>query len=348
MTTLHPTGIASTMQTYFSKRLLEVQVDNLRLAQFGLKAPLPPRSNTKTVRWFKPAGADTALKGAPVSAASVAALTEGVPVTSYREINYTYVEAALAQYGEAAKISDVLDLVSAYEPLKQVVATFGLDAALSADTLCRQALVGPGGLTHNRNNDLGCERFAGVDWSPQTSTSAQCFDALRALAAPSARMSRATLLGCVTRLAANKAPAIGGRYIALISPEVHHDLVQDSDYLRAFQGAGFKGPFNGAIGTVDGVEFVEATNPHRESAEFGTYDPAGNILTSLVLGAGAFGVPQLAGGASPYKPAVTILRDADKSDPLNQFILAGWKVFYAAKGLDPLNVVAVRSKTTFA
>lgn len=359
-----PPSIAQTMQTYFSKKLLEVQMDNLRLSQFGMKASLPAKSNTKTIRWFKPSGVKAELKASATNNDSVFALTEGGQTIGgsgtpqYREISYTYVEATLNQYGEAAKVSDVLDLISAYEPLQQVVQTFGLDAAMSADTMCRTALLGSeqnngtafgAGLSHACNNAVGrqCERFAGVDWDATNNTSVNCFNALRNLNNAAAKVSRATLLGAVTRLAANKAPTFGGRYIAVICPQIRHDLAQDPDYLRAFQGAGFKGPFNGAIGNVDGLEFVEATNPFLEGTTYGTYSAEGNIYSTVVLGANAFGVPQLAGTSSPYKPAVTILREADKSDPLNQFILAGWKVFYAVKGLDPLNLVVVRSKTTF-
>ena len=37
----------------------------------------------------------------------------------------------------------------------------------------------------------------------------------------------------------------------------------------------------------------------------------------------------------------------DKVDPLNQYVIAGWKAFYTAKTLDPLNAVQLRAFSSF-
>jgi N4-gp56 family major capsid protein len=67
----------------------------------------------------------------------------------------------------------------------------------------------------------------------------------------------------------------------------------------------------------------------------------------VVLGANAFGVVKIAGD-SPMSPRMIVLQNADKSDPLNQTITAGYKAFYAAKLLNAKRAVVIKSKSRFA
>ena len=62
MTTLaNPATVADRYRTYFNKKLLYVQTDELRLDQFGLHEELPAKEGSTTMRFFKPALAGRAL-----------------------------------------------------------------------------------------------------------------------------------------------------------------------------------------------------------------------------------------------------------------------------------------------
>lgn len=367
-----PSSTADRIQTLLSKKLLAAQTDELVMDQFAMTDELPRKANANSITFFKPEKAASLLYAAPtdITVAAVEALTEGTAPTRFRENVWTKVLVNLKQYGQVTKLTDILTAIDAYEPLKQNIALMGRDAALSFDTCTRNALVGsahPGTgmgspLTHSSSGapaTHGCEIFATAALGVFTPTSAAgvsatLFTALSGAAATVSKMTRAGVLSAITRLAVRKAPKLkGGNYVCILPPQQRHDLVQDSDYKTAFQGKGAMGVYKNQLGTIDGCTFVDGTNPFIEDETYGTYDAVddngdGLIYTALFLGAGAYGVPKLAGSKSPKLPQVFILDKPDKSDPLNQMVIAGWKAYYMACGLDSDNIVALRSKSTWA
>ena len=362
MTTLsNPASVAERYLTYFSKKLLKVQEDALKMDQFALQEDLPKEAGSRTIRFFKPAKASSSLYSSPTASDVVHALTEGTAIANYRENDWTKVDATLKQYGAATKISDIVTMTDAFKPVMQNIQLMGRDAALHSDTVSRNALVGsthPDGsttpLTHGSNGTNGCELFVTASGVITNSgTSSTNFTSLSALTQAQGLATRLFVLGAGTRLRVNKAPKLqGDRYVCLLPPQIAHDLVRDADYKSAFQGQGNKGIYKGQMGEVDGFIFVEHTNPFIEDETYGTYDSTDNdadglIYSTLFLGAGAYGVPKLAGTKSPLRPQVFINDKPDKSDPLNQYVIAGWKAYYMAMGLDSANIVVGRSKSTF-
>lgn len=361
MTTLsNPASVADRYLTYFSKKLLKVQIDELKMDQFALKEDLPAEAGSRTIRFFKPAKASSSLYSAPTASDVVHALTEGTAISNYRENDWTKVDATLKQYGAATKISDIVTMTDAFKPVMQNIDLMGRDAALHADTVARNAVVGsthPDGattpLTHGSDGTNGCELFvSGSGTIINSGTSSTNFSTLSGLTQAQGLATRLFVLAAATRLRVNKAPKLNGRFVCLLPPQIAHDLVRDEDYKNAFQGTGNKGVYKGQMGEVDGFYFVEHTNPFIEDETYGTYDSTddnadGLIYSTLFLGAGAYGVPKLAGTKSPLKPQVFINDKPDKSDPLNQFVIAGWKAYYMAMGLDSANIVVGRSKSTF-
>lgn len=369
-TTANPASVADRLQTHFSKRLLEVQVDELVLAQpdLGVQEDLPMKAGSRTLRFFKPERASSSLRGATPTATNsvvgkfdVGTADEGSPISTFRENIFTYVDADLEQWVQATKISDVVSMIDAYAPLKQNIELMGRDAALFFDSLIRNALQGsthPDGsstpLTHGSNGTNGCELFmSGAGTIVNSGTSATNFSNLSGLSQANGKATRALVLASVTRLKTNKAPKLkGGRYVCILPPQVQHDLVQDSDYKQAFQNNQDKGVFARELANLDGCRFLEHTNPFTEDETYGTHDEVddngdGLIYSSIFLGRGAFGVPKLQGTKSPLAPQVFINDKPDKSDPANQFIVAAWKCFLMAQGLDSANLVVARSKSTF-
>ena len=81
-----------------------------------------------------------------------------------------------------------------------------------------------------------------------------------------------------------------------------------------------------------------------DAAAGGGTGNAADVHVSLFLGDGAFGVPELS-SQSPFSPKIIITDSADKSDPLNMLITAGFKVFYTALRQNTNYYVIMRSKT---
>lgn len=372
MTTLaNPASVANRYLLYFSKKLLYAQEDSLRLNQFGLLDEIPPNAGSYQMRFHKPALAGggsgqfsvtPGLYGAPTVTDVVHALTEGTAIANYRENDWTKVDVTLKQYGAATKISDIVKMTDAYRPIMQNLELMGRDAALHYDTVIRNSLVGsthPDGattpLTHSSNGTNGCELFvSGSGTIVNSGTSSSNFTTLSGLTKANGLATRLLVLGASTRLAVNKARKLkGDRYVCLLPPQVRHDLIRDADYKQAFQGTGNNGVFKGQMGDVDGFVFIEHTNPFIEDETYGTFDSVdddgdGFIYNTMFLGAGAYGIPKLGGTKNPIAPQVFINDKPDKSDPLNQFVIAGWKGYYMSMGLDSRNIVVARSKSTFA
>lgn len=332
-TTSNPADVANRLQTYFSKELLDHAVNMLRKAEFGQKAELPKKASSKTIRFFRKRAAQTD---------DIVTLTEGVPPTTYTEVELENVDATLVQYGEVTKISDVMELIDAFNPLQLAIPTMGEDAALHCDTIVRNAWI-----TGFNNIDSGQERFAGVTGTGDSSVD---WASLAALAAASSKVTRAICQGCATQLKVNKTPRIDGHFVCVIPPQLTHDLMNDTDWLDAAKYSNVQALYKGEIGMLDGVRYVEDTNPFIEdnSGAYGTYAAAGEIFTAAFFGRDMYGVPKLAGTKSPWKPSVSVVKGADKSDPLDQFCMAGWKVFWTSKVLNTNFGVLLRAHTTFA
>src|SRR5687767_4217633 len=109
------------LQKYFAKDLLTYQVQALRLAEFGKKAPLPTKAGVNSIRWFR--------QGAPATA-DITTLTEGTVITATRTLALTEVDATLVHYGQVVQITDELLATEFFSTMEQATRTNAEDAAL--------------------------------------------------------------------------------------------------------------------------------------------------------------------------------------------------------------------------
>jgi N4-gp56 family major capsid protein len=137
---------------------------------------------------------------------------------------------------------------------------------------------------------------------------------------------------------------INGGYVLATDPRVARDLMRDADWLNA-SNYGNKGtPFyKGEVGSIYGCRVVQQTNSFVSTGSGTPGDefvyqatPAGgglgtgkDIIASFFLGNEAFGIPALTGD-DPLSPKVVITDTPDKSDPLNQLVTVGVKLYFAA------------------
>ena len=328
MTRSNPATLGSYFQAYLSKQLVDRIKETLKLNTFAQQVDLPKNIGSNSVKFFQ-------YDNTPASS-NVQSLTEGTPISTFREVGLNSVSVTLAQYGEAVKISDQLSMTSLFDVLKESVGAMGEEASLKADDLSRDQLV--------TGTDV-----AGNATAKRFGQGLADFATLGSTAAASAFLDAEDLMDAVTSLKANKANPLNGQFTALVPPQISRDLFRDTDFLQTV----YRNPeskigsySNGTLGSFYGVRIAEHTNPFIEGTTSGTYDSAGSIYSTVVLGANAFGVVKIAGD-SPFSPRIILNNQADKADPLNQTTVAGWKSYYAAKLLNSKRAVVIKAKSRF-
>lgn len=337
-TTASPSSSADRLQRYFSKDLLAKILPVLVLEQFAWKEGLPAKVGAKTMRFTR--------FSAP-STADVQTLTEGTPMatSAHKQLASEYVDVDLTQYGQVISIADIANTVDLFNLLEQATMQQAQDAALHCDTIVRNELKVHTGTSGNvdystKNFIFGgtASNYAGVHNS--NTYSANCI------------ITGTDVLDGVTALKIQNAPRIGGYYILAAAPQVTRDLLNvgatsGNAFTTANQYGGNEQIYKGEVGRLLGAKVIETTNPWRSGATQGTFSGTGNVFSSFMFGMGAYGVPSLS-GQSPFGPRVTIVRGADKSDPLDQIAAqVGFKTYYAAKVLQPRWLTEIYSQTAY-
>ena len=368
MATNTTTTLSDQYQNYFSKKLLTYAVQALVLDQFGSKTPLPAKSGHKAIsmfRWDTPKATD------------INTLTEGdASSVGERAIALTKISKTLIQRGQIVKLTDILNATDLFSSMQQSVKINGQDAAIDMDNITRNILVGS---NVGDNVNSGATAMEGT-YSTDPATNLDNGDSLIEMYASGTKQSAsggeystfesttsgntldgAAVLNAVTQLKVNRAqPTKGGNYACVASPQVLSDLMQATDkaWLNAAQYSNVEELYKGEVGRLYGAKFVTTTNPFVTADALGTdadrfiYDAAAgggtgaaaDVHVSLFLGEGGFGVPELS-SQSPFSPKIVITDSADKSDPLNLLITAGFKVFWTARRQNTGYYVIMRSKT---
>jgi N4-gp56 family major capsid protein len=321
-------GTSAQFQPYLNKKLLKYAKQKLVMDQFAKLMPYPKDAGATSIKFFRPRVGDRT---------NVQTLSEGIPISTFTDNSRSSVTFTLTQYGQASKISDIMTYLALFDELDSSVEGMGTDAALHLDYVLTAASV--------PNVAAGNKHYSG---------GAANFNALNALTAAQGAMTIVDLLWASTRLTLSRAPeAKGGGYVAVVCPQLGFDLMQDAKFVDSGKYGATKGLYNGEIGMWYGIRIVVTTAPWTEAGTdstegtFGTGGTGGTIYSTMVIGQEAIGAPVVAGN-SPFDPKIVINDKPDKSDPLNQFVTAGWKAHYAAGVLKNDWFVINRSKSTFA
>jgi len=331
---------------FFNKKLLHHAIQQERLGELCTKFDLPAQVGSTTMRMFKRSEA---------SADTVETQTEGTPTTNFTNSTLTAIDIALAQYAEKVKISDTRRKTDLINQLKLEVERMGEAAAYKADTVIRDAIVKK--IMYNGTTAItssGFNQFVGSDnlFEATESELEDAWDIFKDLSANDAKIKVSDLRSSVTQLRLKRAlPFEGGAFCAALTPEQIHDLQDDSQWnaVNVYQGNGEK-IFKGEVGKIAGCKVLDWTLAFKQlstAASFGTYAATGDVYTGFVFGREAVGCMKLAGSTSPMLPRFIVNDKPDKSDPLNQYITAGWIGYFAAEVLDKNWVTAIHSKSTF-
>lgn len=322
-------------QTYFNRLLLQVLKYSLVLHNLSYQKDIPQGKGAKTMRFFRRGKADSSI---------IENLTEGTPPTSRAELPLGYVDVNLNQVGAVVQLTDILEWVAIFDWMEQNVAWLGESAALKCEEVIRNVVIAA-----MLNSNGLFEQFSGV--ANTDLTSSVRFTALSNNTPAQGKWTRADALKCITTLKAALVPMVNGRYAAAVAPQVYNDIRLDPTWTQIGEFQKADQLFNRDTVTLDGARYIETDAPERETV-YGTYASGGLIYTTMYIGAQAFGAPKMSGTSSPQDPNVVIVRGASKSDPLNQYSLAGISAYYNAVMLntslsgDPFRVALLRSKST--
>ena len=311
------------LKAFYDTELLENARTELFYAQFAKRQPLP-KNHKGQVEWRKWNTFERAAK-----------LTEGVIPTG-QKFGVTTVTGAVDQYGTYTAITDKLELRAYDDVILGATEEMGASAAETQEKLIRDALL-------LGTNVLYCDNVT-LATGAVGSTPTQCGQ-MEASATQMSLLTPAMINKAVTILKKNRAPRINGRYYAVIHPSVAHDLRQCEGWIEAHKYAAPEELFNGEIGELHGVRFIEnvfapvlAGDDYKNKANTRTY-------ASYFFGKDAFGIIDPEGGALEM-----IIHDKGEiGGPLNQFSTIGYKFeTNGATILYPERLLRVMSCSSFS
>jgi len=297
--------LSATMKVFYKTTLLENARNEHYYNQFGQKQPLP-KNNGKTVEWRKFDTYEPALTP----------LTEGVTPDG-KKASIRKIDKTIEQYGDYTTVSDRLEL-EAVDPI--ITGVTEEHAAQAGDTL--EIIT---------RNELLTNTFYRLPEgkSEATLTAAD-------------KLTSTLVNQAATDLKKNKAPKINGDYVAIIHPSVAFDLRESSGWLEVHKYAQPGEIYNGEIGKLHGIRFIEDTlAPVTKTGASGAA-----VYHTFVMGKDAYGI--IEPSAESMEVIVKQRGSAGTSDPLDQRSTVGWKASHAAKILYPERLVDIMTGSSFS
>lgn len=301
------TSLSQEMKTYLDSDFLEKALQaNPHRAGFKMKTL--PQNQGKTVTW--------ARQDIPVNGTATTPITEGTTPTAI-DLSDTSVTATLACYGRHTVVTDFLNYTSIDEAANEKKDTMAVHASNIADTLARE-LMYTGSTVQYAAGRAGLASITAADVLNVT------------------EVKRA-----VRTLKKNNAmPYDDGKFIGKIGPDTSFDLQSDTLWkdVNTYNKGG-KAIYDGEIGSIAGVRFVEASSNQKSEASTVT------VYSNFIHGQNAFGAvnlqgaPKAANGEERGRRNMQLIvkqdnGNNDTSNPLNLYFTIGWKFYDALATLN--------------
>lgn len=300
-------GLSAEMKTFYDMTLIDEAAPALVHDQFGQKRPIP-KNGGKTIEFRK---FNTLPK-------AMTPLTEGVTPQG-KNLEVQTITATVNQYGDYITMSDMLELTAIDNVIVEALKLLGRQGGATLDTVVRNILQAGTNVTY-------CPKVA-ADGAETAVTSRDALDNTCVLTVK-------VIQQVVAKLRAQNAPTIQGKYIAIIHPYAAYDLMRDPEWIDAHKYAQPENLYEGEIGEIGGVRFVQTT-------EAKIYE--GGVFGTLIFGDGAYGTTDIAGGG--METIVKQKGSAGTADPLDQRSSVGWKGLKTAELLIEQYLVRVESKS---
>jgi len=302
-------GLSAEMKTFYDMTLIDEATANLVHDQFGQKRPIP--ANGGKVIEFR--------KFAPLAKATTP-LTEGVTPNG-KQLSVSTVTATVAQYGDYITQSDLLELTALDNTILESAKLLGRQAGATLDTVVRNVL-------HSGTNVIYAEKQ--TENGTETVLSRSQLDGSCAITVELIQRAAA-------KLRAQNAPTINGKYVGIVHPYVAYDLMRDPEWIDAHKYAQPDNLYEGEIGEIAGVRFVQTT----EAKIYNGGSDGLAVFGTLIFGDGAYGVTEVAGGG--LEIIVKQRGSSGAADPLDQRSSVGWKAIKTAELLIENYLVRIES-----
>lgn len=312
-------SLSEEMKVYYSDYLIDLAEPELVHDQFAQKHPIP-KNGGKTIQF---------RKYAPLSKnVNERKLNEGVTPAG-QKLSMSIIEATVGQYGGYIELTDMLMLTAVDNNLVQATRLLAAQAGQVLDAITREELASGG------NVQLCGGKTERAELSGET-----CY------------LTVQDIKKAVRTLKRENAPKIDGCYVAIVHPDITHDLMNDDEWKYPHQYADPSAIYEGEIGKIAGVRFVE-TSEAKVWPAGSTYIDAddqpktlkADVYATVVLGADAYGTTEITGGGLEH--IVKQLGSAGSADPLNQRATVGWKATKVSKLLVEEYMVRIESASSF-
>ena len=221
-------GMSAEMKEYYDANIIRHAAPNLVHHQFGQMRVIP-KNGGKSVEF---------RKLSPLAPAKTP-LTEGVTPTG-NSLNWSSVTSTLNQYGDYVTVSDMLCMTAIDDNLNEAGRILGNQAGETIDSVICEVLNAGTNVQYADGKAARHILVGGVEDE-------------------SDYMSVDVIKRAVRTLKRNKAKKIDGSYVAIIHPDVAYDLMSDPAWENVKTYADPEDLYNGEIGRLHGVRFVEST-----------------------------------------------------------------------------------------
>lgn len=221
--------LSDEMKTFYNKVLLQNAEPLLVHDQFGQKVNIP-KSGGKTIEFRKYDTLPKALKP----------LTEGVTPAGTK-LKVTKITATVDQFGDYVELSDVLILTAIDNNIVQATKLLGSQAGRTLDTITREIINAGTNVQYGAGEVVDRSLLVGGE------------------ASGNIYLSTLAIKKAVKFLKDMNAQKIGTDFVAIVHPDTAFDLTNDPKWEDPHKYVDTKNIYEGEIGKLHGVRFVEST-----------------------------------------------------------------------------------------
>jgi N4-gp56 family major capsid protein len=288
---------------FYQRVLLEALYNQVVYMPYGKKTTIP-----------KNAGATTSWRRLEMPAVTTTAITEGVTPDGI-DLTVNKVSATVQQFGTWTKITDFLDMVGLDPLVTEVSQMFGEHAGLSMDIVIRDILLA-GTNTQFANSKASRALLAAGD----------------VLTTTEIQKARATMKKNNVKMI--KLPNGQMGYLAFVHPDTATTIFNLQEWKDQNTYVDVKNREAGIMGQMYGIYFLEANT----AATFANGGAGGNLAgkSMLIIGEGAFGIPDVAGSS---KPDIMVFTNGSTENPMELYSTVAWKSTFTTARLQELAIL---------
>lgn len=288
---------------FYQRTLLDALFNQVVYMPYGKKTPIP-----------KNAGASTSWRRLEMPAVTTTAVTEGITPDGI-DLTVNKVTATVQQFGTWTKITDFLDMTGLDPLITEVSSMFGDHAGLSMDIVVRDILL------------------AGTNLQAANSKATRALLAAGdVLTTTEIQKARATMVK--NNVKKIKLPDGSMGYLAFVHPDSATTIFNLQEWKDQNTYVSVENRKAGIMGKMYDIYFMEANT----ASTFANGGAGGNLAgkSMLIIGADAFGIPDIAGSS---KPEIMVFTEGSTENPMGLYSTVAWKSTFTAARLNELSIL---------